>query len=101
MTVTIVDPVPVKLNERLILALAHARAQGRSAAKVAALADVHPSEVSRWAYGHRSPTPAQAARVAQALGCEVSDIFPLKELSPAGKPGSTKTTDAGGRCAQE
>jgi ribosome-binding protein aMBF1 (putative translation factor) len=43
-------------------------------------------------------------RVLRALGLKTGEKRPslsLNESSPAGKPGSTKTTDAGGRCAKE
>jgi transcriptional regulator with XRE-family HTH domain len=89
----------VDLNEPLVLALAHARARGESAYQIAARAGVHPSELSRWANGRRAPSAEQAARVADALGCRVEVIFPVNELSPAGKPGSAKTSDAGAQNA--
>lgn len=96
MPLTTIGRDTVGLNEALVIALARARASGRHAFQVAAAADVHPSELSRWTHGHTSPSPAQAERVATALGLPVKALFPVNESSPAAIPGSTKTTDAGG-----
>ncbi len=107
MELTTLDTVAVSLNERLLLALARARARGQSDYQTAAQAEVHPSELSRWMHGHRSPSPAQAARVASALGCNVGDIFPINEQrpesgalpksKPARMPNSAEVTGAVGQ----
>jgi transcriptional regulator with XRE-family HTH domain len=78
----ILTTAPDRLNEALLLALARARARGESAYLVAARAGVHPSELSRWMNGRRNPNADQSRRVAEALGVEVDDIFPMNESSP-------------------
>lgn len=97
----ILAPAPVNLNEPLVLALARARARGESAYQVAARAQVHPSELSKWANGRRTPTPAQAERVAAVLGCQPEDVFPLalalrKSETPTGQVEASRRTDGDG-----
>lgn len=77
MTVTMILATSADgLNERLVLALARAGARGESAYQVAARAGVHPSELSKWKNGRRSPSAAQAVRVADALGEPAESLFP-------------------------
>jgi transcriptional regulator with XRE-family HTH domain len=99
MTLTTVKAAPVRLNERLLLALARARAQGQSAYKIAAQAGVHPSDLSRWMHGRRSPSAAQAESVARVLGCKTADIFPIDERRPGAESEASRKTDAGGQNA--
>jgi transcriptional regulator with XRE-family HTH domain len=73
----ILTPTAVEPNEALVVALAWARSRGESGYQVAARAEVHPSELSRWANGHRLPNPEQAARLARALGQQTDVLFPV------------------------
>ena len=58
-----------------MLALARARAQGRTAYQVAVDAGEHPSELSRWVNGRKLPTRTQAERIAAVLGYPVDQLF--------------------------
>ena len=82
----ILAPAPVNLNEPLVLALARARARGESAYQVAARAQVHPSELSKWANGRRTPTPAQAERVAAVSAASPKTFSRWRWPSERAKP---------------
>jgi transcriptional regulator with XRE-family HTH domain len=99
MALTSVRARPVELNEPLLLALARARAKGRSAYKIAAAADVHPSDLSRWMHGRRTPSPAQAERLAQALGLPVEGLFPANDSRPVDETGREQSSAEQGRTA--
>ncbi|MGA2163792.1 MAG: helix-turn-helix transcriptional regulator [Solirubrobacteraceae bacterium] len=98
---------PGGVSDALILAIARERAAGRPAHMVAARVPIHPSELSRWVNGRRSPTRNQAARLAKILGEPIGDLFPslivLNENGGAGTttapPPETSSADQGRRPA--
>ncbi len=49
-------------------------------AQIAKALDVHPSQVTRWDRGERPVTIDIAHRVAEVIGCDITDLFPM----PAG-----------------
>jgi transcriptional regulator with XRE-family HTH domain len=63
------------LNGALILAVAEERARGRYAHHIAAAAGVHPSELSRWLNGRKTPNREQAIRLASVLQQPVTSLF--------------------------
>ena len=40
--------------------------------------DCHPTEVSQWISGRRTPSLPRAIRIASILGCAVEDLFPTE-----------------------
>jgi transcriptional regulator with XRE-family HTH domain len=75
-------PGPLRLR-RLALGLLQA--------DVADLAGVSREQVVRLEAGACVPRIDTAARLASALSCGPSDIFPLNKSSPAGEPGLTES----------
>ena len=39
----------------------------------------HPTEVSNWISGRRTPSLSRAIKIASLLGCAVEDLFPITE----------------------
>ena len=39
----------------------------------------HPTEVSQWIAGRRTPNLTRAIRIASILGCTVEDLFPTEQ----------------------
>ena len=39
----------------------------------------HPTEVSQWIAGRRTPNLPRAIKIANLLGCTVEDLFPITE----------------------
>ena len=39
----------------------------------------HPTEVSQWIAGRRTPSLPRAIKIASILGCAVEDLFQIKE----------------------
>jgi len=56
------------------------KARGLSQAKLAALADLDPSTVSQIETGTRRANTRTLERLAEALGVEVRDLFPLEQV---------------------
>ncbi len=50
--------------------------QGRMSKWLAAEIGSTESEISRWRHGLHVPEEATQARIAQALGCNICDVFP-------------------------
>ena len=62
-------------NERLIVALALAKADGVPQWGIATRSEMSPSLLSLIAHGHRTPSRTQAERIAAALGLPVDQLF--------------------------
>jgi transcriptional regulator with XRE-family HTH domain len=60
-------------------------AKGWSQAKLAGAADMGVSGVSQIETGTRNPSAVTLSKIAEALGVEVRDLFPLPELRPPGE----------------
>ena len=63
----------------------------RNGLKVKWVADqvgCHPTEVSNWISGRRTPSLSRAIKIATLLGCTVEDLYPKINLIP----GYKKTT---------
>jgi len=73
------DEVTV-VNERLLFALARARADGTPQWQIAAEKMLNPTLLSLWVHGRRKPSRAQALRVADALGVDVDYLWPDLQL---------------------
>jgi transcriptional regulator with XRE-family HTH domain len=56
------------------------KAKGWTVAQLAVYADMSPSAVSQIETGRRSPTAASMLKLAEALGVEVRDLFPLEQV---------------------
>jgi transcriptional regulator with XRE-family HTH domain len=56
------------------------KAQGWTVAQLAVYAGMSPSAVSQIETGHRSPTAGSMSKLAEALGVEVRDFFPLEQV---------------------
>ena len=39
----------------------------------------HPTEISQWIAGRRTPSLPRAIRIANILGCTVEDLFPVNK----------------------
>jgi transcriptional regulator with XRE-family HTH domain len=56
------------------------KAKGWTVAQLAVYAGMSPSAVSQIETGHRSPTAGSMSKLAEALGVEVRDFFPLEQV---------------------
>ena len=45
----------------------------------------HPTEVSQWIAGRRTPNLSRAKKIASLLGCSVEDLFPTKTEQQQGE----------------
>ena len=45
----------------------------------------HPTEVSQWIAGRRTPNLSRAIKIASLLGCSVEDLFPTKTEQQQGE----------------
>jgi hypothetical protein len=89
-------PKPGQVNKALLLALASKQADGRPHWKIASDAEIHPTQLSLFLNGHRTPSLPQAERIAAAVGESVGTLFPYLDSEHAreGDPERVqKTTD--------
>lgn len=86
------------VNERLLIALAVARKSGTPAYEIAAECHVHPSDLSRWAYGRSRPSLEAARRVAKVLGQPSATLFPdpTDTLNPQTNQNATRPASGPG-----
>jgi hypothetical protein len=102
------DTSSERVNRKLFVALALAKADGRMEWMIASQSGVSAPLLSLWKYGQRTPTRSQAERVAAVLGYPVDQLFDRvrrvadrdNEQRPAGNGPLPKTTGAGGRRAK-
>ena len=52
---------------------------GRKVKWLAEQISCHPTEVSQWIAGRRTPSLPRAIKIANILGCAVEDLFPTEQ----------------------